>query len=214
MAIEITDEAVKSALRMWTSGDGHETNQSLMRATIEAALPHLTAEPTAADVRVDAAYQRGVEAGRAEQVTSTLEATSGPTDYELWRDAWSLAVGSNPRDAHPNVLSQDAEWFHDRLKAGPPQPSEPDCGHCGADSSMDHNDDCPNAEPEDQAEIDQASERESERVEQERFEQGFGTYPGHDMSVTTGGCGPAHPCPACQDRIRRDAEADPYIEHI
>jgi hypothetical protein len=203
---EVPSEAVISALSVLRDGDWSVSFNSV-KAALKAALPHLTAEPTAA-------YQRGVEAGRAEQVTSTLEVTSGPTDYEVWRDAWNLAAATSSPDFSPGEIRDNAEWFHDLLKAGRPLPSEPDCPHCGADSSMEHNDDCPNAEPEDQAEIDQASERESERVEQERFEQGLGTYPGHDMSVTTGGCGPARPCPACQERIRRDADIDPYIDHI
>lgn len=104
------------------------------------------------DVRVDAAYVRGVAAGRAETLIprELLHAQVGPSDYEVWRDAWNLAVGNSQREASPNVLRENAEWFHDRLKAGPPAPSDPDCPHCGADSSMDHDDDCPNAPTDDE----------------------------------------------------------------
>jgi hypothetical protein len=34
----------------------------------------------------------------------------------------------------------------------------------------------------------------------------FGTYPGHDMSVTVGGCSPTRPCPACQQRISEQTD--------
>jgi hypothetical protein len=92
-------------------------------------------------------YRHGVNVGRAEgpPETFTLVGASGPTDYEMWRDAWSLSVANSRREASPNVLRENAEWFLDRLKAGPPGPPVPDCPHCGADSSMDHDEGCPNA---------------------------------------------------------------------
>ncbi len=98
------------------------------------------------------AFRRGVEIGRAEQEARDLQridgilTETGPTDYEVWRDALKIAAISEGPGHSPQTLMANAEWFHDRLKAGPPAPPEPDCFHCGADSSMDHDDHCPNAD--------------------------------------------------------------------
>jgi hypothetical protein len=86
----------------------------------------------------EAIFERGREVGR-------FEATVEPSDRETWRDAWFLSVGNCERGSHSNVLRENAEWFFDRLKAGPPGPPVPDCKHCGADSSMDHDEGCPSS---------------------------------------------------------------------
>jgi hypothetical protein len=107
-----------------------------------------------------AGYDLGWKEGQAAVLAGLKmlqgEPVVGPTDYEVWRDALQLAI-ANINDGESLSLEEMlsmAEWFHDRLKAGPPQPSEPDCPHCGADSSMDHNDDCPNADDVHQADED------------------------------------------------------------
>jgi hypothetical protein len=164
----VTDDTVLAALQAHVGeslprlSDYAPNLISHMRYAVDAAVRHLvdtgalTRTPLIPDPDATAAYQRGLEAGRAEQVTITLEVTSGPTGYEVWRDALQLAI-ANINDGESLSLEEMlsmAEWFHDRLKAGPPQPSEPDCPHCGADSSMDHNDDCPNADDGRQADED------------------------------------------------------------
>ncbi len=100
----------------------------------------------AEEVDEEAIFERGREVGRSEAAAyeGILEVAS-PSDYEVWRDAWTLAVGDSERDARPDELRDKAEWFLERLKAGPPGPPVPKCEHCGADSSMDHDGDCPNA---------------------------------------------------------------------
>lgn len=297
---------------------------------IAATLDRINSDPNAEDIRVDAAYQRGVEAGRAQAPpldypkhwgsgaierehahrermarwsaekefqrgvaigraereaelldAQVLHAEAGPSDYDRWRGALLISAVHLQGQSTMRELQEVAEYFHERLAAGPPPPPDPDCRHCGADSSMDHTESCPNGQsvaegggtlqtgqdddgvpyarvvPTEQsghAEIDcvrcgappgghadgcptmfdpreaeeirrqnvdlpqaesdalnnQAEttylEAEGERKAQEAFEQGFGTYPGHDMTVTTGGCGPEHPCPACRQRI---AQSDP-----
>jgi len=80
------------------------------------------------------------------------QAVSYPSDYELWRDALLISAtlhSGQDMDKHNKQadVETDAEWFFRPLlkQAGPTPPPVPDCQHCGADSSMDHDEECPNA---------------------------------------------------------------------
>jgi hypothetical protein len=91
----------------------------------------------------EAAFARGVAIGRAEgeaeQFTGEL-IESGPSDYEVWRDALQLAVsegahitdGTGDREGvkqfGSDVLLSRAEWFRNELDLGPRQVDVADVG--------------------------------------------------------------------------------------
>jgi hypothetical protein len=120
----------------------HSVDEAYLRGVADArAAP----APTAPDVRVDAAYLRGQKMGME---VARAHGEGGPTDYEAWRDALQMTASREAgTDWSSKTMRDTAGWFHTELLRGAPPPEEPevpDCEHCGADSSMDHNDDCPN----------------------------------------------------------------------
>jgi len=125
MPVEITDELAELALRTYVQGLGGHPRDA-MRKAIETALGTFDAAELLAtddaDVRMDAAYQRGWTAGNAAlDIIEQREAT----DYEVWRDALRLSVAlgqaspSNGRVGAQRILD-DAEWFHGQLLSGLP----------------------------------------------------------------------------------------------
>jgi len=57
----------------------------------------------------DKAFRRGVEIGRAEGEATAIDgwrAEAGPSDYEMWRDAWALAAATSDSDYMDGSLSE------------------------------------------------------------------------------------------------------------
>lgn len=117
---------------------------SALRAVLATALvagaeylTPATSTPSAEDVRVDAAYQRGVEAGRVQAPPETgraeayaegcrhgvnvgraegpevftLVSAPEPTDYQVWRDAMLIAGQRTPVNEHsPQADFDDVDY--------------------------------------------------------------------------------------------------------
>jgi hypothetical protein len=188
-----------------------------------------------AAISAEQEFQRGVTIGRAQGETTLLDAQvlhaeTGPSDYRVWRDALLIAAQTvavkGDTDEVVYVARQLVGTLRRagaRIEDDPVDDFAPDDVVSPVEGSADlreaeelrrQNVDLPQAEIDalnDQAETDHA-EAEGERKAQEAFENGFGTYPGHDMSVTTGGCGPEHPCPACRQRIAEGGAERDYYE--
>lgn len=102
-----------------------------MREALTAALPYLTG-PT-----YDRAFQRGVNIGRAEAEVEAINSGplgTYPTDYEVWRDALTLAVTEGMAVDDDGVSSAvvlaRAQWFHKQLQQVPVQQQAETCPDC------------------------------------------------------------------------------------
>jgi hypothetical protein len=95
----------------------------VLTSVLEAALPHLTA------LNYDEAFRRGVAIGKAEaearQIDGRVLETSGPSDYEVWRDALLLAATITGQTRNLVLDDPDrrrfiltADWFMHQLTRG------------------------------------------------------------------------------------------------
>jgi hypothetical protein len=85
---------------------------------MEQRLTDLNAKSAlAVEARTDRIYRhihQAFEAMAAEPVTAALE-TTGPTDYQVWRDALQLAASRCTDDDSRADLVHTAEWFREQL---------------------------------------------------------------------------------------------------
>lgn len=159
----------------------------------------------------DDAFRRGMAIGRTQRETELLDAQvlhseADPTDYEVWRDALLIAAQTVAVKGDTDEVVYVARQLVGTLRRAGARVEDDPADDFAPDDvlSLTGPD-----EPDEDADADEdaetrAIEAAAERKAQEDFENGIGTYPGHDLSVTTGGCGPEHPCPACQQRIAAD----------
>lgn len=245
----VVNEAAFEAANAWTRRVGNQLPPELILGVIQAAQPHLEAgQPPVPSIdyprhwgsgaierehahrermarwSAEKEFQRGVSIGRAEREAELLDAQvlhaeAGPTDYEVWRDALTIAaltvavkgdtdeVVYVARQLVGTLRRAGARIEDDPVDDFAPDdvvsPVEESNGWRADEEPRRQNADLPQAELDalnDQAETDHA-EREGERKAQEAFD----SYPGHDMSVTVGGCRPSRPCPACRQRIGEPA---------
>lgn len=155
---QIAREAIEAALPHLTA-DGETPDQAFARG---AAIGRAEGEAAAIDQaggypphwggperQNEREHRERMAALTAETEARILaERVTYPSDYEVWRDALQLAVEEGAHIDEEGVSSYTlltrAQWFRGQLVRLNPD-ADPDCPHCGADSSMDHNEDCPNA---------------------------------------------------------------------
>lgn len=195
---------------------GFERGKAIGRSEAEAELLNQGWTPPGgviigmAESRDDLIEAGWIPPGAVEGVRHELNA------YEVWRDALTAAGSQrNRRELERETVLADAVWFWDRLISGPPglkgeylRPMDESSAQIVEPlGTVLKNDDGTDTEGTHQTGMDDDGVPYARTVPTDHSghaetESGpFGTYPGHDPTVTVGGCWPGHPCPSCRARV-------------